>query len=62
MTNIVAATSTAEGGATLGEVDVASVTAVAPDAGVRLLTIMINSPQQIIMLLREIIQKLGWAK
>ena len=56
MTNNAAATSTAEDGATLGEVDVASVISVAPDAGIRLLTIMINSPQQIIMLLREIIQ------
>ena len=56
VTNIVAATSTAEDGATLGKVDVASVTDVAPDAGVMLPTIMINSPQQIIMLLREIIQ------
>ena len=55
MTNIVAATSTAEDGATLGKVDVASVTAAAPDAGVMVPTIMINSPQQIIMLLREIL-------
>ena len=56
MTNIVAVTSTAKDGATLGKVDVASVTDVAPDAGVMVPTIMINSPQQIIMLLREIIQ------